>query len=104
MIGRLVWFGLGAGAAIWGYAKVRESLRRASPEALGHRVAASASELTESARDFVDRARAAMAEREAELREALESGARPGNPEVGARSGALPAGERRDALGLTESA
>ncbi|GAA1431072.1 hypothetical protein GCM10009616_17290 [Microlunatus lacustris] len=95
MIGRLFWFGLGAGAAVWGYAKVRESLRRASPEALGQRVATSASELGESARDFVDRARAAMAEREAELREALEGGV---------RSDALPAGERRDALGLTESA
>ncbi|SDS70061.1 hypothetical protein SAMN04488543_2224 [Friedmanniella luteola] len=85
MIGRVVWFALGAGVAIWGYSKVRESWRRASPEALGHRVAASASELGESARDFVDRARAAMVEREAELREALQGG------------------ERRDPLGLPES-
>ena len=71
MIGRLFWFALGAGVAVWGYRKVRESLRQASPEALGHRVAASAAELGESARDFVDRARAAMAEREAELRAEL---------------------------------
>jgi len=93
MIGRLFWFTLGAGAAVWGYSKVRESLRRASPEVLGQRVAASASELGGSARDFVDRARAAMAEREAELRGALEGGA---------HSDALPAGEPRHALGLRE--
>ncbi|CAA9340159.1 MAG: hypothetical protein AVDCRST_MAG48-3590 [uncultured Friedmanniella sp.] len=85
MIGRLVWFGLGAGVAVWGYGKVRASLRQASPEALGQRLAASAGELGESARDFVDRARAAMAEREAELKEALE-----GRP-------------RSDRLGLPES-
>ena len=95
MIGRLVWFALGAGAALWTYTKVRESLRRASPEALGRRVTASASGLGESARDFVDRTRAAMAEREAELRDALEGGARPD---------ALPRGARPDALGLPESA
>jgi hypothetical protein len=85
MIGRVVWFALGAGVAIWGYGRVRESLRRASPEALVHRVSASAAELGESARDFVDRARAAMAEREAELRDALQGP------------------EHRDALGLPES-
>jgi hypothetical protein len=91
MMGRLLWFTVGAGVAVWASSKVRESLRRASPEALGQRVAASASGLGESARDFVDRARAAMAEREAELRQALEGGA---------RSDALEGGARSDALGL----
>ena len=85
MMGRLIWFGIGAGVAVWASSKVRESLRRASPEALGQRVVASASELGESARDFVDRARAAMAEREAELREALEGGARSVPPRGGTR-------------------
>ena len=100
MMGRLIWFGIGAGVAVWASSKVRESLRRASPEALGQRVAASASELGESARDFVDRARAAMAEREAELREALEGGASSSSLPGGPRSDSLSSGARSDALGL----
>ena len=72
MIGRLFWFALGVGVAVWVGSKVRESFHRASPSALGQRVAASVSGVGESARDFTDRARAAMAEREAELREALQ--------------------------------
>ncbi len=71
MITRLLWFALGAGLAVWVVARVRASFRSASPEALGQRVAASASGLGDSARDFTDRVRAAMAEREAELRDAL---------------------------------
>jgi hypothetical protein len=68
VIRRLLWFAVGAGFALWAWSKLRGYLRRASPEAVGHRVAESAAGLTDAARDFVDRVRAASAEREAELR------------------------------------
>ena len=51
--------------------KVRQYMKKASPEAIGHRVADSASGISESARGFVHRVRAGMAERETELRETL---------------------------------
>ena len=71
MIGRLFWFALGAGVAVWGVGKLRSTVRRASPEVIGHRLAGSVVGLGDSARDFADRVRAAMAEREAELRAEL---------------------------------
>lgn len=75
MIRRLVWFCVGAAFALWLWSKVSGSLRRARPDAVGHRVAESAAGLSASARDFVGRVRAASAEREAELRDALQGGA-----------------------------
>jgi hypothetical protein len=71
MIRRLFWFALGAGVAIFVFVKIRDSLRRASPQAVGQRVVDQASGLGASARDFTDRVRAAMAEREAEIRTEL---------------------------------
>jgi hypothetical protein len=71
MFRRLVWFLLGAGVAIFVYVKIRNSLKNARPEAIGQRVADSASGVSESARGFIDRVRAGMAERETELRETL---------------------------------
>ena len=71
MIRRLFWFVLGAGVAVFVYVKIRDSLRRASPQAVGQRVADQAAGLGASARDFTDRVRAAMAEREAEIRTEL---------------------------------
>ena len=71
MIRRLLWFALGAGVAIFVSIKVREYLKKARPDAIGQRVAESASGISESARGFVDRVRAGMAERETELRETL---------------------------------
>jgi hypothetical protein len=71
MIRRLFWFVLGAGVAVFVYVKIRDSLRRASPQAVGQRVADQAVGLGASARDFTDRVRAAMAEREAEIRTEL---------------------------------
>ena len=68
MIRRFFWFALGAGVAIFVFVKIRDSLRRASPQAVGQRVADQAAGLGASARDFTDRVRAAMAEREAEIR------------------------------------
>jgi hypothetical protein len=71
MFGRLFWFVLGAGLAIWVFVKIRQRLRQASPDAVSQKLATSAAGIGASARDFTDRVRAAMAEREAELREEL---------------------------------
>ena len=71
MIRRFFWFALGAGVAIFVFVKIRDSLRRATPQAVGQRVADQAAGLGASARDFTDRVRAAMAEREAEIRSEL---------------------------------
>ena len=71
MIRRIFWFALGAGVAVFVFVKIRDSLRRASPQAVGQRVADQAAGLGASARDFTDRVRAAMAEREAEIRTEL---------------------------------
>jgi Family of unknown function (DUF6167) len=71
MVRRLFWFLIGAGVAIFVYMKIRQYLKKARPEAIGQRVANSASGVSESARNFVDRLRAGMAERETELRETL---------------------------------
>jgi hypothetical protein len=71
MIRRFFWFALGAGVAIFVYVKIRNSLRRATPQAVGQRVADQAAGIGASARDFTDRVRAAMAEREAEIRSEL---------------------------------
>jgi hypothetical protein len=71
MFRRLVWFLLGAGVAIFVYVKIRNYLKNARPQAIGQRVADSASGVSESARGFIDRVRAGMAERETELRETL---------------------------------
>jgi hypothetical protein len=46
-------------------------MKKASPDAIGQRVADTASGISDSARGFVDRIRAGMAERETELRETL---------------------------------
>jgi hypothetical protein len=71
MLRRLLWFAIGAGVAIFVWIKIRAYLTKARPEAIGHRVAESASGISESARGFVERVRAGMAERETELRETL---------------------------------
>ena len=68
---RAFWFTVGAGVTVLVVVKVRSYLSKASPEALGGRVQASVSAAGQSARDFADRVRAAMAERETELRETL---------------------------------
>jgi hypothetical protein len=71
MFRRLFWFAIGAGVAVFVIMKIRAYVKQARPEAIGHRVAESASGISESARGFVDRVRAGMAERETELRETL---------------------------------
>ena len=69
MIRRFFWFALGAGVAIFVFVKIRESLSKATPEAIGQRMAGTAAGVGASARDFAERVRAAMAEREAEIRD-----------------------------------
>jgi uncharacterized protein HemX len=71
MIRRLFWFALGAGVAVFVFVQIRNLLRQARPQAVGQRVADQAVGLGASARDFTDRVRAAMAEREAEIRSEL---------------------------------
>ncbi len=65
------WFVLGVGCTIYLGGKVRGYLHQATPQAIGNRVAESATGIGGSVRDFTDRVRAAMAERETELRETL---------------------------------
>ena len=71
MIRRFFWFALGAGVAVFVFVQIRKALSAATPEAIGQRVAGSAAGVGASARDFTERVRAAMAEREAELRDEL---------------------------------
>jgi Family of unknown function (DUF6167) len=71
MIGRIFWFLLGIGVAVFVLTKVRAALKQASPDAIGHRVAESAGNLGERAQDFAARVRAGMAERETEIRESF---------------------------------
>ena len=71
MFRRLFWFVIGAGFAVFVYTKVRQYMKKASPDAIGQRVAGTASGINESARGFVHRVRAGMEERETELRETL---------------------------------
>ena len=72
MIKRFFWFALGAGFALFVYVKIRGYLKRATPSVIGSRVADSAAGVGERAQDFVGRVRAAMSEREAELREVFD--------------------------------
>jgi NADH:ubiquinone oxidoreductase subunit D len=71
VIRRVFWFSVGAGAAVFVVVKVRGYLQQATPQAIGHRVTESATGIGASVRDFSDRVRAAMAERETELRDTL---------------------------------
>jgi hypothetical protein len=71
MFRRLFWFAIGAGVAVFGLVKIRGYIKKTSPDAIGRRVAESASGVSQSAQGFVDRVRAGMAERETELRESL---------------------------------
>jgi hypothetical protein len=73
MVKRFFWFAIGAGVAVFVYVKVRNFWQQARPAAVGSRVADSAAGLGERAQDFAGRVRAAMAEREAELRAAFDA-------------------------------
>ena len=68
---RLVWMAVGIGAGVFGAVKAQQYATRATPPAIGDRVAGSAIAVRGRAASFVDRVRAGMAEREAELRSQL---------------------------------
>jgi hypothetical protein len=71
MLRRLFWFAIGVGFALFVVTKVRGYLKKASPQAVGNRVSDAATGVADSALDFAARVRAAMVEREAELRDEL---------------------------------
>jgi uncharacterized protein HemX len=82
---RLLWIGVGAGAALYAVVKARQLAQQNAPKAIEQSATGSELTLGERATSFVQRFRAAMAEREAELRAELN----------------LP-GPRSDRLGLPE--
>lgn len=75
MIKRLIWFVLGAAVGIFLIKKIRDTLAKSRPDAIAGRVKQGLGERAGSigtaASDFIDRARAAMAEREEEILDAL---------------------------------
>jgi hypothetical protein len=71
MIKRLLWLVVGAALGALAIKKVRDYLNKSTPEAIGRRLVDGAGDLGEAAGGFIDRARAAMVEREAELRDTL---------------------------------
>lgn len=75
MTRRLLWFAVGAGSAGYAAIKVQELARQAAPRAIGERVTGSVVTTRDSIRGFAERARAAMAEREAELTAIYSRGA-----------------------------
>lgn len=68
---KVFWFAVGAGVTVFVIVKARQVWQQATPQAIGQRVADSAHGVGDSVRDFTVRLRAAMAEREAELRAVL---------------------------------
>lgn len=68
---RLLWFLIGVVIGAFVIKRVREYLQRRAPEALGNKMAETAGSVGDAATGFADRVRAAMAERESEIRDAL---------------------------------
>lgn len=68
---KVFWFAVGAGVTIFVVVKARQVWHQATPQAIGQRVSSSAQGVGDSVRDFTVRLRAAMAERETELRDTL---------------------------------
>jgi hypothetical protein len=75
VIKRLIWFVLGAAVGVYVIKRVRDYLARSRPDAVAGRVRKGLTEragsIGSAASDFIDRARAAMAEREEELLDVL---------------------------------
>lgn len=68
---RLFWVAFGATAGVLVARKLNQAARSLTPEGAADRAATAVSGLTGEVRRFADDVRAAMAEREAELRDAL---------------------------------
>ena len=76
MIGRVVWFGAGAAAAVYVRSRVRRTTERLTPQGLADQLSAAAAGL----RFFAGEVQSGMAERERELRASMglpEAGVRP---------------------------
>lgn len=71
MLRRVLWFTVGAGVGVVVVLKARSYLRRATPAAVQDKMGRAAVGMGERINRFVADARAAMAEREAELRDTL---------------------------------
>lgn len=74
MIRRLFWVGLGVAVGVVVVRKLTRAAESYSPRGLAESARGSLAGTMDSVRDFFDDARAAMADREAELETALESG------------------------------
>ncbi len=68
---KVFWFSVGVGVTVFVVVKGRQIWHQATPQAIGQRVSESAQGVGDSVRDFAVRLRAAMAERETELRDTL---------------------------------
>ncbi|GFH38595.1 DUF6167 family protein [Streptomyces pacificus] len=90
MFRRAFWFTAGAAAGVWATTKVNRKLRQLTPESLAAQAANKAIETGYRLKDFALDVRAGMAQREAELGEALGIDA--------AADRELPAQRRRAAL------
>ena len=71
MLRRILWFTIGTGVGVFVVLKARDYLRRATPAAVQDRVGQAAVGMGDRITEFMTEARAAMAEREAELRDTL---------------------------------
>ncbi|MER5303866.1 DUF6167 family protein [Streptomyces lasiicapitis] len=84
MFRRTFWFTAGAAAGVWATTKVNRKLKQLTPESLAARAADKALEAGHRLKDFALDVRDGMAEREAELDDALGLNA-PTEPELPAQ-------------------
>lgn len=84
MFRRTFWFTAGAAAGVWATTKVNRKLRQLTPESLAAQAANKAIEAGHRLKDFALDVRDGMAQREAELDEALGLNTRPDLPAPGA--------------------
>ncbi|MEV0092816.1 DUF6167 family protein [Streptomyces sp. NPDC050738] len=94
MFRRTFWFATGAAAGVWATTKVNRKIRQLTPESLAAQAANKALDAGHRLKDFALDVRAGMAQREAELGEALGLDAPP-DPE-------LPAQRRLAAIEYTK--
>ncbi|MFG2252476.1 DUF6167 family protein [Streptomyces mirabilis] len=80
MFRRTFWFTAGAAAGVWATTKVNRKLKQLTPESLAAQAANKAIEAGHRLKDFALDVRDGMAEREAELGEALGLDHRPELP------------------------
>jgi len=94
MFRRTFWFTTGAAAGVWATTKVNRKIRQLTPESLALRAADRAIEAGHRVRDFALDVRDGMAQREAELGEALGLDTRPELPSA-RRAAAIEHGDAR---------